>query len=284
MEQCNCINVTEELYNSILRPIEKTANKGTNGTLSIVAGSECYRGAACLSVGGAMKTGVGIVRLVSVERAVECTASRFPSATFLPVKPNADGMQEHTDFLRRLGVISEKSRAVLCGCGLGIGADTERIVGDILDIELPNVIDADGLNLLAKNMEWLKKRNAPTVITPHVGEMSRLCGKSISEIKSDRKRAAEELAKKYGITVVLKDDITHISSPDGVSYICALGNEGLAKGGSGDVLAGMISGFLAQGYSAEESAVLGCALHGIKAMEAARVLGVREMRPENLIF
>ncbi len=283
MESINCVKINEALYNSLLRPIEKNANKGTNGTLSIIAGSECYRGAACLAVGGAMKTGVGIVRLVSVEKSVACTASRYPSATFLPISSDSEGMIDHTDFSRKSALIAEKSTAVLCGCGLGQGNGAMRVLRDVMELDMPIVLDADALNLLSRNILLLNRRTAPTILTPHIGEMSRLCKKSIAEIKSDRQGTALAFAREYGVTVVLKDDVTFIATPEGKLYGSTLGNEGLAKGGSGDVLAGFIAGYLAQNYVAEESAVLGCSEHGFAAQKAMERLGVRAMRPEDLI-
>ncbi len=277
------VKITKELYEKLLRPLAEKGNKGTNGTLSVIAGSECYRGAACLAVGGAMKTGVGIVRLMSVEKAVECTAYRHPSATFLPIKSDGEGMIEFSDAFSKLQTVSEKSTAMLFGCGLGQGNGCMRLLREVISIELPLVIDADGLNLLSRNPSLLNRRTAPTVITPHIGEMSRLCGKSIPEIKNDRIGCALGFAKEHGVTVILKDDVTFIATPDGDVFGSSLGNEGLAKGGSGDVLAGFISGFLAQHYSAVDAAILGCALHGLKAQACASKYGVREMRPEQLI-
>ncbi len=278
-----CVSVDERLYNSVIRPIEKSANKGTNGSLSIIAGSECYRGAACLAVGGAMKTGVGIVRLVSVEKAVACTASRYPSATFLPIQADSDGIMDYSDFKRKSSLITEKSTAVLCGCGLGQSPETMKILNYVIPLDIPVVFDADALNLLSEDVNLLKRRTSPTVITPHIGEMSRLVKKDISEIKSNRQEIALDFSKEYGVTVVLKDDVTFIATPDGALYSSSLGNEGLAKGGSGDVLAGLIAGYLSQRYSGLESAVLGCAEQGFACQKASSRLGARAMRPENLI-
>ncbi len=283
MGSLKCLKIDKSLYDTVLRPIEKGANKGTNGTLSIIAGSECYRGAACLATGGAMKTGVGIVRLISVEKAVACTAARYPSATFLPVKAYDDGMIDYFDFSQKTDIITKKSTAILCGCGLGQGQSTMSVLRDVISFDLPLVLDADALNLLSRNTLLLNRRTAPTVLTPHIGEMSRLCKRGVAEIKSDRDGIAIDFAREHGVTVVLKDDITFIATPEGELYKSTLGNEGLAKGGSGDVLSGFIAGYLAQGYSASESAVLGCADHGFAAQRVAAHLGVRCMRPEDLI-
>ncbi len=236
-----------------------------------------------MAVGGAMKTGVGIIRLVSVEKAVACTAARYPSATFLPVKADCDGMIDPLDLTRKSGIVSDKSSAILCGCGLGQSSNTMRVLREVMAFGFPTVLDADALNLLSSNPLLLKRLAFPTVITPHIGEMARLCRKDISEIKADRAGVAIHFAREYGVTVVLKDDVTFIATPKGDLYGSSLGNEGLAKGGSGDVLAGFIAGYLAQGYTACESAVLGCAEHGFAAEKAAEAYGVRVMRPEDLI-
>lgn len=273
--------LTEKLFFELLREIPKNANKGTLGTLTVVAGSECFRGAASLCTGAALRTGAGIVRLVSVEKAVECTAARHPTCTFIPVLAEKNGMISYDDFTLKLKLLSSSS-ALLCGCGLGQSEDTRRIVAELLTLGKPTVLDADALNVISHEPSVLTNTSSAVIITPHIGEMSRLSGKTIPEIKTDRAACAKAFTDRYGCVTVLKDDITFIASPDGNVYEGRLGNQGLAKGGSGDVLAGFIGGFLAQGYMPTESAVLGNILHGLCASLCAAEKGFRAMLPDEL--
>lgn len=279
------IKISEKFFYETLKAIPEDAHKGTLGTLSIIAGSECYRGAAALCTGAALKTGTGIVRLVSVEKAVFCTAARHPTCTFLPINADENGMMSYNSFVTKSEILRFSS-ALLCGCGLGQSKDTKNIVLNIFSLGKPTVLDADALNVISSfcSPEVLKAAAsaAPVIVTPHIGEMSRLSGKSIAHIKSERAESAKEFSDKYGCITVLKDDITYIAVPGGDVYESALGNAGLAKGGSGDVLAGFIGGFLAQNYTAEKAALLGNILHGLCASLCARDHGIRAMLPDQL--
>ena len=274
------IKLNKKIFSDILRDIPDDANKGTLGTLSVVAGSECFRGAATLCVGAALRTGTGIVRLVSVEKVIAGTAVRHPTCTYLPVKATEDGMISHYALTRKLQTL-RSSTALLCGCGLGQSADTKKIVLDLIALGKPTVLDADALNVITPEPEILKT-SSNIIVTPHIGEMSRLTGKSINDIKANRAECARDFSERYGCITVLKDDVTHISVPGGEIYESALGTPGLAKGGSGDVLAGFIGGFLAQGYTAKEAALLGNILHGLCASLCAEENGIRAMLPDQL--
>lgn len=264
--------ITEELMLQNLKKIPTQAHKGSNGTLNIVAGSEKFRGAADLSVGGALRTGVGIVRLISQECVVALVASRHPSCTFLPV---ADATE------RKNAIFSCSGGTFLIGCGLGMNTQTASDVANVLSVARSAVLDADALNVISASPELFKKLSGFTV-TPHVGELSRLTGASIEEIKGDLVKHALNFSKKFGCVTVLKDHVTAIASPTGESYVSKIGSAGLSKGGSGDVLAGIITGFNARGFSAIKSAIIGTALHSLASKECEKEYGVTAMLPSDL--
>lgn len=242
----------------------KDSNKGSYGRLLSVVGCRYYRGAAVLSSMGALRTGVGILTVCSTEEVIQSVAASLPEATFLPrqeLDPND---------LPRV-------TAMLLGCGLGKDDGVSDIVKGC---SVPLILDADGLNnIKAEDL----RGGRHIIITPHIGEFSRLTGISIPEIKSDPEGYARAFADEYGVTVVLKDYETVIASPDAETAISRFGNPGLARGGSGDVLAGMIASFRAQGLSAYDAAVCGVVLHGASADRCARRLSVETMLPHDIL-
>ena len=168
-----------------------------------------------------------------------------------------------------------KVTALLCGCGLG---KDEGVADIVKNCSVPMILDADGLNnITAEDIP------EGTVITPHIGEFSRLTGIAIGEIRSDPERYARAFTDRYNVTVVLKDHETVIASPGIETAVSRFGNPGLARGGSGDVLAGMIASFRAQGLSAYESAVCGVVLHGASADRTAKRLSQQTMLPHDIL-
>ena len=273
--------LNEKSFTNIVKRLDKNAHKGDNGLLTAVCGSSHYRGASAVSVGAAMRTGVGIVRLISVEKAVTCTAVRHPGATFCPVTENEDGMLG-VDACTAITASATSSTAFLCGCGLGICADTASAVSAVASYAKKAVFDADALNIFACSPETLKAVRGEFIVTPHVGEMSRLTGKTISEIKSDPVTVVRAFSLEHGCVTVLKDNEIYVSSEKGEVCKSSLGCEGLAKGGSGDALAGFVAGFLARGYAPYDAARAGCVLHGLSAKEAACEKGQTAFLPEEL--
>jgi len=259
------------------------ANKGTYGTLTVVAGSTLYRGAASLAVTAALRTGAGIVRLASVEKVIAATAARVAEAVYLPLKEGEHGGIASEDFLRHLPKLSS-SRAILAGCGMTASTDTGAVIRGLLyHAVCPLVLDADGLNVLAATPSLLKEAKHIPVITPHVGEMARLTGKPVSEILADRRGTALAFAKEYRCVVVLKDYVTTVASPAGDIFVCDAPNGGLAKGGSGDVLAGIIGSLCAQGVSTDDAACLGVYVHSRAGQLARRRIPAISMQPGDLL-
>lgn len=273
--------LTADAIKERLKRLDKKCNKGTSGTLNAVVGSERFRGAADLAVGAALRTGCGIVRLISVEKVISLAAVRHPSAVFLPVKENGDGMIAECA-RADIAETSKRATAFLVGPGLGQCADTAAVVSAVAAFSPKTVIDADALNIISQAPELLSAFKKPFIMTPHVGEMSRLTGLSVTEIKNDPASVASEFSRAYGCVTVLKDHVTYISAENGDIYESRLGNEGLAKGGSGDVLSGLIAGFLAGGASAEDAAVIGVTLHGLSADRCSAERGKRGMLPSEL--
>ena len=281
--------ITVNEITKILKSRPSDSHKGTMGTVNAVVGCSRYRGAAVLSVMGALRAGAGIVRLCGTEKVCAAVAAQYPSATLLPLGENAEGYISADSVSEIINAV-KPTDVLLIGCGLGQCADTANTVNRLIfGLKNKKVIDADALNLLvssdslsvAKNVGALKN----CIATPHIGEISRLCGKPISEISDSMESAAQEFSETYGCVTVLKSHRTVIAAPgDGNIdvYVSELGNTGLARGGSGDVLAGIIAGFLAQGYTLSESAVLGVAVHGSAADLCASERSMQAMLPSDL--
>ena len=285
----NTKKITINEITKILKLRPSDSHKGTMGTVNAVVGCSRYRGAAAMTVMGALRAGAGIVRLCGTEKVCAAVAAQYPSATLLPLAENADG------YISALAV-SDIIKAVkptdilLIGCGLGQCNDTANAVNRLVfGLQNKKVLDADALNLLAATGALAEAKSCGPlkncIITPHIGEMSRLCGKTVSEISDNMESAAREFSEAYGCVTVLKSHKTVIAVPtEGETeiYTSELGNAGLARGGSGDVLAGLISGFLAQGYTEAESAILGVAVHGAAADLCARERSMQAMLPSDL--
>jgi len=175
--------------------------------------------------------------------------------------------------------------SIAVGPGIGVAATTKDFVREALPIiDLPLVLDADGLNCLGNNhLEILKQRKAPTIITPHPGEMARLTGKSIQDIQEHRIEITKNFSMTYNVYVVLKGASTVIATPQGKIYINPTGNPGMATAGTGDVLTGVIAGLLAQGYKPELACIAGVYLHGLAGDIAAKDEGEISMVASDVI-
>lgn len=276
--------LTEQEVLSLLPNRGKETSKHDYGKLLAVCGSTYYRGAASLSCGGALRCGVGILTLASIEKVVACVASSRPECTFLPLAESENGTVAASNS-RKIIKDSAKYKTMLIGCGLAIDGDTRSLVKTVVpEVGCQLVIDADGLNIISECPEILKQTKKPAVITPHFGEMARLCGKTREEVAEAPLVTAMRFAEEYNCTVVLKSHITYIATPEGaVAINSQKGNSGLAKGGSGDVLAGMIASFCAQGLDPFCAAKCGVYLHADAADKCAEQLSERAMLPGDLI-
>lgn len=257
-------------------PRDPNAHKGTFGHLLMVAGSDGMAGAARLCAEGALRCGVGLLTAALPRRIYPILSATLPEAVCLPL--------EDADAPAQLA-LREKSKtatAVVLGCGLGRTADA--LVWDVLcSGETPLVLDADGINAVAPHIDRLKTIRRPLVLTPHPGEMARLTGKSTRDIQAHRAAAARAFAEEYGVTLVLKGHETVIASPHRALLLNQTGNPGMATGGSGDVLAGMVGAFLAQGFDPHAAAMCGVHLHGLAGDRAAARLSQHAMLPTDLL-
>lgn len=249
-------------------------HKGTYGHLLLLAGSEGKTGAALLAAHGALRSGVGLVTLCVPEPLNPIFDAALPEAmtVVLPASTTAPLDADHH-------VVAEallRKQVLVVGPGLGTAAGTARLVKRLYqEVTLPLVVDADALNILAGAPEFLGKANAPRILTPHPGEMARLLGKSTAAVQQDRRRAAVALAREYRVWVVLKGAGTVIAAPDGRLAVNSTGNPGMAAGGMGDVLAGLIGGLLCQGLAPWEASCLGVHVHGLAGDLLATEYGVQ---------
>ena len=283
------VEITEEFVWQSIPPRARDSHKGTFGSVLAVAGSAFYRGAALLAAEGALRTGAGIVTLASVEPVVSAAVTRLPECCLCPCKEGAQGgiAPENVPLLRR-----QKATVLLLGPGLGGTAqsaaratETRTLVQQLLPgFAGAAVLDADGLNATAQLLAEGKPFPHPAgelVVTPHPGEMARLTGLSAAALANDRAGIALRYAKAWNAVVVLKGARTVVASPDGRVCVNPTGNPGLARGGSGDVLAGMLAALLACGLPAYQAAACAVYLHGAAADRAAAKRGEYGMLPHD---
>ena len=247
--------VAKNFIVKILKPIAPDTHKGRQGFGVVVGGSLDYSGAPLLAAKASLTSGIGGVFLFVPEDLFGVLAGKAPEVILRGVKISSEGFKKIEDVLT-------KARAVVIGPGLGVfSEEREAYLKFIENCPVPLVIDADGLNNLVGNLEILKKRTAPTILTPHLGEMVRLTGKSIEELKENREEIGKNFALEYNVTLILKSETTVVFSPEGEVWYYPGGHPILAKAGSGDILAGLILGFLAQGYEPLEAALLAVYFH-----------------------
>ena len=264
-------------------PRDPDSHKGSFGRLLSVCGSYRMPGAAVLAAKAALRCGVGLCVAAMPQSAYPIVASHLTEPVFVPLPEMSDG----TVSKNARAVLREqatKADALLIGCGLGRSDGADAVVFDLLEhANCPVVLDADGINAVAAHIDKLKTVKVPLVITPHPAEMARLCGLTVEQVQADRIGVARRFADEYGVTVVLKGHRTVITAPDVGLYENTTGNAGMATGGSGDVLAGMIASFLAQGMDPVNAALCGVYLHGAAGDHAAATLSQHAMLPSDII-
>ncbi|GAC1328456.1 MAG: hypothetical protein NVSMB17_03890 [Candidatus Dormibacteria bacterium] len=249
------------------------ANKGTFGQVCVVAGSLGYTGAPYLTATAAARTGAGYVRLLAAETIYPILAIKCTEVVVTQVPEVGPGILGHAglDALQRLCSTAD---ACIVGPGLGREFSTRRMVVDLLgQLRCPTVVDADALNALAEHRKLLPRLKSKLVLTPHPMEMARLTGLTVEQVQAEREEVALQFAREWRQVVVLKGARTVIAEPGGEVRVNPHGNPALATAGTGDVLAGIIGGLLAQGLDRFEAAVTGVFLHGATGDEARARMG-----------
>lgn len=262
---------------SLLPDRAETGHKGSYGKLLLLCGSRGFTGAAYLSAMGALRCGAGLVFLGVPESIYEIEACKLNEPVVFPLPDREGKFSEEAlpEIERRLPQMD----GVLIGCGLGQSSGTLAVVKRVLEAATcPVVLDADGINVLAQHKDILRGRQHPTILTPHEGEFRRLGGQRTGDRMGDAMKCALEL----GGIVVLKGHGTFVTDGQ-TGYINPTGNPGMAVGGSGDVLAGMITALVGQGLAPLEAAAVGCWLHGAAGDLCARELGQYAMLPTDML-
>ena len=230
----------------------ENSNKGTFGKVLNISGSEYMTGAGFLSSVSALKVGAGYVELASCERALNVVATLAPEVVLAP--------------LSKIPELISNATVLLIGCGLSTSDTAKRIVKTVLPAQIPTVVDADGLNILAESPEILHSTKNDKIknliFTPHPKEASRLLGCELEDILADMEGSAKKICEKYNCITVLKSHNTIVSDGNKI-YKNTTGNSALAKAGSGDVLAGIIAGLLAQKMTPFDASCLGVYIHGL---------------------
>ncbi|PKB79048.1 MAG: hypothetical protein BZY88_15380 [SAR202 cluster bacterium Io17-Chloro-G9] len=256
------------------------SHKGTFGHALVVAGSRNYVGAGFLASQGAIRAGAGLVTLATPQSVYPMAATKLTEVIHLPLPEDKEG-RVHPDGAQGLREGSGKYSAMLVGCGLGFSSGAsggtagfvEKLLLDGSDLAQPVIIDADGLNNLAQHAEWWTRLRRPAVVTPHPGEMATLTGGATTTVQEDRLATVRHWAGRWNVAVVLKGAYTVVGDPQGLARIAPFANPGLASGGTGDVLSGIIAGLLAQGLSPMDAACCGVYLHGLAGEAVRRRIG-----------
>lgn len=243
-----------------LRPIN--ANKGTFGSVLIIAGSKNYPGAAILACLASARAGAGLITLATIADVYKVAVPKIPFATFLSFSEIEDNL--------------DKYNAVLVGPGLGQSDEVKKIINELARWDLKKlVLDADALNIISGIEDWFKTLETDAILTPHPGEMSRLTGLSIDEIQNNREKVARDFAREWSKTIVLKGAETVIANTQGEVFISPFKNPLLATAGTGDVLSGIIVGLLAQGLNLTDASIVGVYIHGLAGEKLKKKFGDR---------
>lgn len=273
LQRSACFVLQKETVSGLLRPRNKFDHKGTFGHGLLMAGSKGKAGAAIISAKACLRSGAGLLTLHSVSEVTNALLHHLPEAM-----SNCD---QHNSFITEVPKL-DNFDAIGFGPGVGTQTDTETALKKILQFYSgPIVIDADGLNILSENKTWLSFLPPSVILTPHVKEFERLAGKSSDDF--DRLKMLREFSLKNKCIVILKGAYSTIAMPDGSLYFNTSGNPGLAKGGSGDALTGIILGLLTRGYNAPQSALIGTFIHGFAADRCAKKMSYESILANDVI-
>jgi len=257
--------IDSDFVRTHLPPRKPDGHKGTFGTCLLICGSKGYSGAACLASMAAVRSGAGLVHIAFPESLSPVIESQVLEPVKHPLPETPEGTLSR-QALKNLLELAANADAIAIGPGISRHQETHELLFEVLPkIEKPLILDADALNNLTGSIEILKNINAPVILTPHPGEFARLTNTPSAEINSNRVGVSRTFAKGYNCILVLKGAPTVIAAPDGKVYLNPTGNSGLATGGTGDVLTGLICGLIAQGAEPLNAAICGVYLHGLAA-------------------
>ncbi|MGD8521840.1 MAG: NAD(P)H-hydrate dehydratase [Desulfobacterales bacterium] len=261
-----------QVYN-YFQPRSADTHKGRTGHLLVVAGSTGKTGAAAMTAMSAMRAGAGLVTLALAISLNQMVESQVLEAMTEPLPEIARGVLGESAFDDVMKLMAGK-KCLAIGPGLGQAEETKKLVCHIIkESPIPVVVDADGINNLVGQTEILPQLKVPIILTPHPGEMARLLGTTVASVQQDRITTSREFAVNFNVHVILKGARTVIAHPDGNIYINSTGNSGMASGGMGDVLTGVIAGLVVQGFSPDSAARAGVYLHGAAADTLAQSIG-----------
>lgn len=275
-EECRIITYKKENLKKL--PVRSNnSHKGSFGKVLVIAGSPSISGAAYLAGAASYRMGSGLVKIYTPKENKTAMQTLLPEALLEIYDREQPSKEQLTQAIKWADVI-------VIGPGLGMDAEAEKILQYVIcESKVPLVIDADGINLLAKNKNWIYAKKAEMILTPHILEMARLLDVSKETVKEQFMKIAEEFVKKYPVTLVLKDARTLVAKNGEYLYVNTSGNSGMATGGSGDVLAGITGGLLAQGMEPVEAARLAVHLHGMAGDKAAEAKGVYAMTARDIL-
>lgn len=264
------------------RPIN--SHKGCFGKLLCITGSDRFPGAAQISAIAALKSGVGLVNVFSTENCCRALSVSAKEATLIPCPCDGDGFILPDERAKRLlAEAASSASAILIGCGLGKSCGGSEAIGIAFEnANCPIIIDADGINLVSDCIELLRKARTELILTPHPAELGRLTGVCTDEALNLRYPLAKKLSDDFGAVVAAKACATVIASPNG-DFVSMFGNDGLAKGGSGDLLAGLIASFAAQGINPQDAAKLGTVLLGVSCEAVSKRLSKTGMTASDIL-
>lgn len=260
----------------------RSCHKGDFGKLLIIAGNEQCLGAPWLCTHAALRMGTGLVTLCSTKDVIRAASVSLHQCVYLPV-----GDEPHIsyEYMEKILKAAKESDAVVIGCGMGDYEDTWLITREIIkNTNCPVLIDGDGINSVVAHIDEIKDNSGRLILTPHPKEFSRISGLSVEVILKNKITVAKNFARKYGVTLLLKDAYSVCASHKGEVTVTIAGNAGLAKGGSGDTLSGTIGALLAQGLSPINSIRLGSHIFGLAAEKMAREGGICSVMPAEIPF
>jgi NAD(P)H-hydrate epimerase len=278
-----CYLITPKMAREILPARPPHSHKGTFGSVLVVAGSVGMTGAATLTSLAAARSGVGIVFLAIPKSLNPILEVKLTEPITIPLPTKFEGLPD-TGMLDGILEKSAHVNSLAIGPGLGRTEGARNLTREIYArTVLPLVLDADGVNAFQGAVNLLKKRDAPAILTPHPGELASLLGMGVQEIQKRRISVARGFARDYNVILVLKGARTVIASPSGDVFINRTGDTALSKGGSGDLLTGLIGGFLAQGVMPLKAAILGVYLHGLAGEKTSAIKTERAALPTDVL-